>query len=119
MTAVTGKENTTSERVRPRQRPVRSDFLVFPEICGDDGRTGRRQHQRCQDRASGGFSAKQGLLNGFLHRSIRFLHIKQTKYMQIIVRRKSSDSVFLETTSPMKLLLEVSVKNDYIRIKSV
>lgn len=39
--------------------------------------------------------------------------------MQIIVRRKSSDSVFLETTSPVKLLLEVSVKNDYIRIKSV
>lgn len=31
MTAVTGKENTTSERVRPRQRPVRSDFLVFPK----------------------------------------------------------------------------------------
>ena len=84
MTAVTGKENTTSERVRPRQRPVRSDFLVFPEICGDDGRTGRRQHQRCQDRASGGLSAERGLLGSSLHRPMQFLHIKQSMHMQII-----------------------------------
>ena len=32
MAAVTGKENTTLERVRPQQRPIRSDFLAFPEI---------------------------------------------------------------------------------------
>lgn len=30
--AATGKRAIISERDRPRQRPIRSDFLVFPEI---------------------------------------------------------------------------------------
>lgn len=44
--------------IRPGGCQPAGDQRPLPEICRNAGRTGRRQYQWCQNRASGGFLAK-------------------------------------------------------------